>query len=142
MNNQRKFLILAVLVGIAGVGIGAVTIFSMISELYSLIDEVDSDFTDYDPTKASRAISDFVQEKLSNWYVRLCRRRFWKGEYGKDKIAAYQTLHQCLISICQIAAPIAPFYMDHLYQKECHSQNKLQQQYFLMEILLYHGIGL
>mgnify|MGYP001164992490 FL=1 len=88
----------------------------IISELYSLIDEVDSAFTDYEPTKASRAISDFVQEKLSNWYVRLCRRRFWKGDYGKDKIAAYQTLHQCLISICQIAAPIAPFYMDHLYQ--------------------------
>ena len=89
----------------------------IISELYSLIDEVDSAFMDYEPTKASRAISDFVQEKLSNWYVRLCRRRFWKGDYGKDKIAAYQTLHQCLISICQIAAPIAPFLYGSLISR-------------------------
>ena len=88
----------------------------ILSELHSLIREVDAAYEDYEPTKASRAISDFVQEKLSNWYVRLCRRRFWKGDYGEDKIAAYQTLHECLVTVCQLAAPVAPFYMDHLYQ--------------------------
>ncbi|MDC3354455.1 isoleucine--tRNA ligase [Flavobacteriaceae bacterium] len=88
----------------------------ILSELHSLITEVDAAYEDYEPTKASRAISDFVQEKLSNWYVRLCRRRFWKGDYGQDKIAAYQTLHECLVTVCKLAAPVAPFYMDHLYQ--------------------------
>ena len=88
----------------------------ILSELHSLIDVVDAAYEDYEPTKASRAISDFVQEKLSNWYVRLCRRRFWKGDYGQDKIAAYQTLHECLVTVCKLAAAIAPFYMDHLYQ--------------------------
>ena len=88
----------------------------ILSELHSLIKSVDAAYQDYEPTKASRALSDFVQEKLSNWYVRLCRRRFWKGEYGPDKIAAYQTLHECLVTVCQLAAPVAPFYMDRLYQ--------------------------
>lgn len=88
----------------------------ILSELNSLISAVDSAYDDYEPTKASRAISDFVQEKLSNWYVRLSRRRFWKGEYGQDKIAAYQTLHQCLITVAQLAAPIAPFFTDQLYK--------------------------
>jgi isoleucyl-tRNA synthetase len=88
----------------------------ILSELNSLIQSVDAAFEDYEPTKASRAISDFVQERLSNWYVRLSRRRFWKGEYGKDKIAAYQTLHHCLVTVAQLAAPIAPFYTDQLYQ--------------------------
>jgi isoleucyl-tRNA synthetase len=88
----------------------------ILSELNSLIKGVDSAYDDYEPTKASRSISDFVQEKLSNWYVRLCRRRFWKGNYGQDKISAYQTLHECLITVCKLAAPVAPFYMDHLYQ--------------------------
>jgi isoleucyl-tRNA synthetase len=88
----------------------------ILSELHSLIEIVDAAYEDYEPTKASRAISDFVQEKLSNWYVRLCRRRFWKGDYGQDKIAAYQTLHECLITICKLAAAVAPFYTDHLYQ--------------------------
>ncbi len=88
----------------------------ILSELHSLIQKVDDTYDDYEPTKACRAISDFVQEKLSNWYVRLCRRRFWKGEYGPDKIAAYQTLHECLVAISQLSAPIAPFYMDQLYQ--------------------------
>jgi isoleucyl-tRNA synthetase len=81
-----------------------------------LIKSVDDAYEDYEPTKACRAISDFVQEKLSNWYVRLCRRRFWKGEYGQDKINAYQTLHECLVTISKLSAPIAPFYMDRLYQ--------------------------
>jgi isoleucyl-tRNA synthetase len=88
----------------------------ILSELNSLIGKVDAFYKDYEPTKATRAISEFVQEKLSNWYVRLCRRRFWKGEYQKDKIAAYQTLWECLLKISQLAAPVAPFYSDRLYQ--------------------------
>ena len=88
----------------------------ILSELHSLIQTVDAAYEDYEPTKACRAISDFVQEKLSNWYVRLGRRRFWKGEYGTDKIAAYQTLHECLVVVSQLAAPVAPFYMDRLYR--------------------------
>jgi isoleucyl-tRNA synthetase len=88
----------------------------IISELNTLIKDVDGFYADYEPTRAARAISDFVQENLSNWYVRLCRRRFWKGEYAQDKIAAYQTLYTCLLSISKLAAPIAPFYMDKLYR--------------------------
>ena len=88
----------------------------ILSELNSLILYVAGSYDDYEPTRASRAISEFVQEKLSNWYVRLNRRRFWKGEYGEDKLAAYQTLHKCLVVVSQLAAPIAPFYMDQLYQ--------------------------
>jgi isoleucyl-tRNA synthetase len=88
----------------------------IISELHSLIKFVDECYQDYEPTKAARAISDFVQENLSNWYVRLCRRRFWKGEYAHDKIAAYQTLYTCLLTISKLSAPIAPFFMDKLYR--------------------------
>jgi isoleucyl-tRNA synthetase len=88
----------------------------ILSELHTLIKNVDSYYEDYEPTKAARAISDFVQENLSNWYVRLCRRRFWKGEYAQDKIAAYQTLYTCLLSISKLSAPIAPFFMDKLYR--------------------------
>ena len=88
----------------------------IISELNTLIKHVDSYYADYEPTKAARAISDFVQENLSNWYVRLCRRRFWKGEYAQDKIAAYQTLYSCLVTISKLSAPIAPFFMDQLYR--------------------------
>ena len=88
----------------------------IISELNTLIKTVDSAYADYEPTKAARAISDFVQENLSNWYVRLCRRRFWKGEYSQDKIAAYQTLYECLLAISKLGAPIAPFFMDKLYR--------------------------
>jgi isoleucyl-tRNA synthetase len=87
----------------------------ILSELHTLIKVVDESYADYEPTKAARAISDFVQENLSNWYVRLCRRRFWKGEYGTDKIAAYQTLYTCLINVAKLSAPIAPFFMDRLY---------------------------
>jgi isoleucyl-tRNA synthetase len=87
----------------------------ILSELHTLIKIVDEAYADYEPTKAARAISDFVQENLSNWYVRLCRRRFWKGEYGTDKIAAYQTLYTCLLTVSKLAAPIAPFFMDKLY---------------------------
>ena len=87
----------------------------ILSELHTLIKNVDEFYADYEPTKAARAISDFVQENLSNWYVRLCRRRFWKGEYGTDKIAAYQTLYTCLLNVAKLSAPIAPFFMDKLY---------------------------
>jgi isoleucyl-tRNA synthetase len=88
----------------------------ILSELHTLIKTVDEAYADYEPTKAARAISDFVQENLSNWYVRLCRRRFWKGEYGTDKIAAYQTLYTCLLNVAKLSAPIAPFFMDKLYR--------------------------
>jgi len=88
----------------------------ILSELNTLVDNVVRFYEDYEPTKAARAIQDFVTENLSNWYVRLSRRRFWKGEYQTDKISAYQTLYTCLISIAKLASPIAPFYMDNLYR--------------------------
>lgn len=88
----------------------------ILSELNTLTKEVDESFAAYEPTRATRAISDFVQENLSNWYVRLCRRRFWKGEYGQDKIAAYQTLYTCLETVAKLSAPVAPFFMDKLYK--------------------------
>ena len=88
----------------------------ILSELNTLIKDVDAFYADYEPTRATRAISDFVQENLSNWYVRLCRRRFWKGEYAQDKIAAYQTLYTCLLTVAKLSAPVAPFFMDKLYR--------------------------
>ncbi|RZJ68827.1 MAG: isoleucine--tRNA ligase, partial [Flavobacterium sp.] len=88
----------------------------ILSELNTLIKDVDTFYTEYEPTRAARAIADFVQENLSNWYVRLCRRRFWKGEYAQDKIAAYQTLYTCLLTVAKLSAPIAPFFMDRLYK--------------------------
>ena len=88
----------------------------ILSELNSLIQRVDNYYNEYDLTPASREISDFVQEKLSNWYVRLSRRRFWKGEYNNDKISAYQTLYECLSSISKLISPIAPFYSEYIYQ--------------------------
>ena len=87
----------------------------ILSELNSLILSVDESYTDYEPTKAARAISDFVTEHLSNWYVRLSRRRFWKGDYSEDKIAAYQTLYTCLETVAILISPIAPFFSDNLY---------------------------
>jgi isoleucyl-tRNA synthetase len=87
----------------------------ILSLLNSLILEVDQSFSDYEPTKAGRAIQNFVDEHLSNWYVRLCRRRFWKGDYTQDKIAAYQTLYTCLEVISQLSASIAPFFADRLF---------------------------
>ena len=88
----------------------------ILSKLNNLIKSVDQDYEGYEPTKASRAIQDFVSEQLSNWYVRLCRRRFWKGEYTEDKISAYQTLYRCLEVVAQLSAPIAPFFMDQLFK--------------------------
>lgn len=88
----------------------------ILSELHTLIKNVDEAYGDYEATKAARMISDFVQENLSNWYVRLSRRRFWKGDYQQDKISAYQTLYTCLVTVAKLSAPIAPFYMDRLYK--------------------------
>ncbi|AOW19117.1 isoleucine--tRNA ligase [Polaribacter vadi] len=88
----------------------------ILSELHTLIENVDKFYADYEPTRAARAISDFTQEYLSNWYVRLSRRRFWKGTYETDKISAYQTLYTCMVTVAKLASPIAPFFMDKLYQ--------------------------
>jgi isoleucyl-tRNA synthetase len=96
----------------------------ILSELNTLVKNVDSYYADYEPTKAARAVSDFVQENLSNWYVRLCRRRFWKGEYAQDKIAAYQTLYTCLLTVAKLSAPIAPFFMDRLYRDLTQATHK------------------
>jgi len=87
----------------------------ILSELHTLINKVDEYYADYEPTKAARAISDFTQDYVSNWFVRLSRRRFWKGDYQQDKISAYQTLYTCLLTIAKLGAPIAPFFMDRLY---------------------------
>jgi isoleucyl-tRNA synthetase len=87
----------------------------IISLLNSLVKEVGNCYSDYDLTRAGRAIQDFVTENLSNWYVRLNRKRYWGGEYDKDKLAAYQTLYMCLETLSQLAAPISPFYMDRLF---------------------------
>jgi isoleucyl-tRNA synthetase len=87
----------------------------IISLLNSLILEVDKHYADFEPTRATRAIQNFVDEHLSNWYVRLCRRRFWKGEYSEDKISAYQTLYTCLNTIAKLMSPVAPFFSDRLY---------------------------
>ncbi|CAN5301593.1 isoleucine--tRNA ligase [soil metagenome] len=87
----------------------------ILSSLNSLIAEVESSLDDYEPTQAGRAIENFVDEHLSNWYVRLCRRRFWKGEYEQDKISAYQTLYECLETISRLMSPIAPFFADWLF---------------------------
>ena len=88
----------------------------VLSELHTLIAKVDTFYEAYEPTRAARAISDFTQDHLSNWYVRLSRRRFWKGDYQTDKISAYQTLYTCMVTIAKLSAPIAPFFMDKLYQ--------------------------
>ncbi|MBX2828105.1 MAG: isoleucine--tRNA ligase [Flavobacteriaceae bacterium] len=88
----------------------------ILSELNTLIQKVDQAYGDYEPTRATRAISEFVQENLSNWFVRLSRRRYWKGSYAEDKISAYQTLHTCLLTVAQLGAPVAPFFMDRLYR--------------------------
>ncbi len=88
----------------------------ILSELHTLIKNVDEAYGDYEATRAARMISDYVQENLSNWYVRLSRRRFWKGDYQQDKISAYQTLYTCLATVAKLSAPIAPFFMDRLYR--------------------------
>tara|TARA_B110001469_G_scaffold79920_1_gene75629 strand:+ start:1700 stop:5065 length:3366 start_codon:yes stop_codon:yes gene_type:complete len=88
----------------------------VLSKLNSLVRDVDAAFDEYEPTKAGRLIQEFTTDHLSNWYVRLCRRRFWKGDYSEDKISAYQTLYNCLITVAKLSAPIAPFFMDQLFK--------------------------
>lgn len=96
----------------------------IISLLNSLVKQTDELYADYDATRATRLIQDFVSEHLSNWYVRLCRRRFWKGEYNSDKIAAYQTLYQCLETISILMSPVAPFISDFIYRNLNNSTAK------------------
>ncbi len=88
----------------------------VISMLHSLVKEVDGLYAEYEPTRATRLIQDFVTDHLSNWYVRLCRRRFWKSESNSDKLAAYQTLYQCLETVLQLMSPVSPFFPDFLYR--------------------------
>lgn len=88
----------------------------ILSELNTLIQDTEKFYEAYEPTKAARAIQEFVGEHLSNWFVRLSRRRFWKGEYGQDKISAYQTLYTCMLTVAKLGSPIAPFFMDNLYR--------------------------
>ncbi|NOZ46578.1 MAG: isoleucine--tRNA ligase [Chlorobi bacterium] len=107
----------------------------IISLLNSLIKDVKNHYDNYEPTKAGRAIQHFVIENLSNWYVRLSRKRFWRGEYSSDKISAYQTLYNCLETIALISAPIAPFFMDKLYcdlnkVSKKHAQESVHIAYF------------
>jgi isoleucyl-tRNA synthetase len=87
----------------------------ILSSLQTLVQKVTAAFDEYEPTLAGRLIEDFVDEHLSNWYVRLCRRRFWKGEYEGDKIAAYQTLYECLETVLRLMAPISPFFADEVF---------------------------
>jgi len=107
----------------------------IISKLNTLVEQVDAFYADYDPTRAARAIQDFVVDDLSNWYVRLNRKRFWKGEYNTDKIAAYQTLYTCLETVARLASPIAPFYTEQLYcdlnnVSGKHSQESVHLAYY------------
>lgn len=88
----------------------------ILSSLNTLVQQVTRAMDDYEPTLAGRAIETFLDEHLSNWYVRLCRRRFWKGEFGQDKLSAYQTLYQCLTTIVRLMAPISPFFSDALFR--------------------------
>lgn len=100
----------------------------IISLLNSLVREVKKSYDDYDLTRAGRAIQDFVTENLSNWYVRLNRKRYWGGEYDKDKLAAYQTLYTCLETVSRLAAPIAPFYMDRLYTDLNNTTGRIKEE--------------
>jgi isoleucyl-tRNA synthetase len=88
----------------------------ILSSLNTLIKKCTASMDDYEPTAAGRFIEEFVDEHLSNWYVRLCRRRFWKGEYEQDKISAYQTLYECLETVCRLIAPVSPFFADAVFQ--------------------------
>ncbi len=100
----------------------------ILSRLNTLIKSIDGAYNDYEPTKAARMIMDFVADEVSNWYVRLNRKRFWKGEYNNDKRAAYQTLYTCLMTVAKIGAPIAPFYMERLYNDLNAVSNQEQAQ--------------
>ncbi len=97
----------------------------VLSKLNSLIQDVDDAYGSYEPTKAGRLVQDFVTDQLSNWYVRLCRRRFWKNDDPKDKVCAYQTLYSCLETVALLAAPISPFYMDRLFLDLNHVSKRI-----------------
>ena len=112
----------------------------IISLLNSLVKEVDGYYEDFEPTKAARAIQNFVDEHLSNWYVRLCRRRFWKGDYTEDKISAYQTLYTCLDTVAKLMSPIAPFFSDRLFIDLNGVSGKEQaESVHLADFPLYHA---
>ncbi len=100
----------------------------IISLLNTLVKEVDQGYESYEPTKAGRSIADFVNDNLSNWYVRLNRKRFWGGEMTDDKLSAYQTLYQCLVTVAKLMAPIAPFYADKLYLDLISATNSEQKE--------------
>jgi isoleucyl-tRNA synthetase len=100
----------------------------ILSKLNSLVKDVDAYYADYDPTNAARQIESFVIDNLSNWYVRLCRRRFWKGEYAHDKIAAYQTLYTCLETVSILVSPIAPFYAERLFTDLNQTTGKIKAE--------------
>ncbi len=100
----------------------------ILSSLNSLIKTATGYFDDYEPTQAGRAIEEFVDSLLSNWYVRLCRRRFWKGEYEFDKICAYQTLYECLETLSKLMAPVAPFFADWLYSNLNEVSNRFTKE--------------
>ncbi|MCB9045750.1 MAG: isoleucine--tRNA ligase [Chitinophagales bacterium] len=100
----------------------------ILSELHSLVHRVTDYMNEYEPTQAGRAIEYFLDEQLSNWYVRLCRRRFWKGEYEQDKIAAYQTLYECLETMSFLMAPVAPFFSDWLFTNLNNVTNRYEAQ--------------
>ena len=106
----------------------------ILSELNTLMKSVDSAYAAYEPTRAGRLLQDFVTENLSNWYVRLCRRRFWKGEYAKDKISAYQTLFTCLVNLAKMSSPIAPFFSDRLYLDLINSTNLPKEESVHLEL--------
>lgn len=108
----------------------------ILSSLNSLTKRVNEYMDDYEPTQSGRAIEDFVDEHLSNWYVRLCRRRFWKGEYEQDKICAYQTLYECLETIVRLMAPISPFSVMLFFKTLMQYLNGLMLNQFIMLIFL------
>ena len=105
----------------------------IISLLHSLIKEVDGYYNDYEPTRAGRAISDFVNDNLSNWYVRLNRKRFWGGNMDNDKLSAYQTLYTCLETVAALMAPIAPFFADRLYTDLTSATGRANQSVHLSD---------
>ncbi|PRD46258.1 isoleucine--tRNA ligase [Sphingobacterium haloxyli] len=112
----------------------------VISLLNSLTKEVDEHYADFEPTKAARAIQNFVDEHLSNWYVRLCRRRFWKGEYTDDKISAYQTLYTCLDTVAKLMSPISPFFSDRLYlDLNAGAEKESAESVHLADFPAYHA---
>ncbi len=111
----------------------------ILSLLNTLTKEVDEFYADFEPTRAARAIQSFVDEHLSNWYVRLCRRRFWKGDYSEDKISAYQTLYTCLDTVARLMSPIAPFYSDRLFlDLDAVSQKSGAESVHLVDFPVYN----